>query len=214
MDSYLLRFERYATAQKWKKEDWATSLSALLKGKALDVYALMPVEEALNYDMLKAALLKRYELTEEGFKRRYKKCRSDSGETFQQFTSRMKSYFTRWIEMSGINKTYDGLADLILRDQFACFICGDKKHIARFCPDRAKGNNMKVAAARTGGRGRSRSPSKHVRFQDQRQGEELSDDRKSDDNQVCGACFIHTDTVSYVQASNMALRSVRGRKMH
>ena len=64
MDSYLLRFERYATAQKWKKEDWATNLSALLKGKALDVYALMPVKEALNY-MLKAALLKRYELTEE-----------------------------------------------------------------------------------------------------------------------------------------------------
>ena len=61
-----------------------------------------------------------------------------------------------------------------------------KKHIARFCPDRAKGN-MKVAAARTCGRGRSQSPSKHVRFQDQRQGEELSDDRKSDENQVCGA---------------------------
>ena len=273
MDSYLLRFERYATAQKLKKEDWATNLSALLKGKALDVYALMPVEEALNYDMLKAALLKRYELTEEGFKRRYKKY---SGETFQQFTSRMKSYFTRWVDMSGINKTYDGLADLILRDQLAficnrdlelflrerepksleqasrladqykearytdilnltfkinerprsrsrsrspspsvrrynhqgpqpfrgsCFICGDKKHIARFCPDRAKGN-MKVAATRTYGRGRSRSPLKHVRFQDQRQGQELSDDGKSDDNQVCGACFIHTDTVSYVQASN------------
>ena len=95
---------------------------ALLKGKALDVYALMPVEEALNYDMLKAALLKRYELTEEGFKRRYKRCRPDSGETFQQFTSRLKSYFTRWIDMSGINKTYEGLADLILRDQLA-FIC-------------------------------------------------------------------------------------------
>ena len=83
----------------------------------------------------------------------------------------------------------------------SCFICGDKKHIARFCPDRAKGN-MKIAATRTCGRGRSRSPSKHVHFQDQRQGQELSDDRKSDDNQVCGACFIHTDTVSYVLASS------------
>ena len=99
MDSFLLRFERYANAQK--KEDWATSLSALLKGKALDVNALMPVEEALNY-MLKAALLKRYELTEEGFKRRHKKCRPDSGETFQRFTSRIQSYFTRWIDISGI----------------------------------------------------------------------------------------------------------------
>ena len=89
MDSYLFRFERYATAQKWKKEDCASSLSALLKVR-LGVYAFMPVEEALNYDMLKAALLKRYGLTEEGFKRRYKKCRPDLGETFQQFTSRIK----------------------------------------------------------------------------------------------------------------------------
>ena len=72
-----------------RNEERGLGLSALLKGKALDVYALMPVEEALNYDVLKAALLKRYELTEEGFKRRYKKCRPDSGETFQQFTSRM-----------------------------------------------------------------------------------------------------------------------------
>ena len=94
MDSYLLRFERYATAQKWEPDTWATGLSALLQGKALDVYALMPKEDALNYDKLKVALLKRYELTEEGFKRKYKKCRPENGETFQQFTTRMKSYFT------------------------------------------------------------------------------------------------------------------------
>ena len=91
MDSYLLRFERYATAQKWEPDTWATGLSALLQGKALDVYALMPKEDALNYDKLKVALLKRYELTGEGFKRKYKKCRPENGETFQQFTTRMKS---------------------------------------------------------------------------------------------------------------------------
>ena len=122
MDSYLLRFERYATAQKWEPDTWATGLSALLQGKALDVYALMPREDALNYDKLKVALLKRYELTEEGFKRKYKKCRPENGETFQQFTTRMKSYFTRWIDMASIEKSYEGLQDLILREQLT-FIC-------------------------------------------------------------------------------------------
>ena len=122
MDSYLLRFERYATAQKWEPDTWATGLSALLQGKALDVYALMPKEDALNYDKLKAALLKRYELTEEGFKRKYKKRRPENGETFQQFTTRMKSYFTRWIDMASIEKSYEGLQDLILREQLT-FIC-------------------------------------------------------------------------------------------
>ena len=118
MDSYLLRFERYATAQKWEPDIWATGLSALLQGKALDVYALMPKEDALNYDKLKVALLKRYELTEEGFKRKYKKCRPENGETFQQFTTRMKIYFT----MASIEKSYEGLQDLILREQLT-FIC-------------------------------------------------------------------------------------------
>ena len=122
MDSYLLRFERYATAQKWEPDTWATGLSALLQGKALDVYALMPKEDALNYDKLKVALLKRYELTEEGFKRKYKKCRPENGETFQQFTTRMKSYFTRWIDMASMEKSYEGLQDLILREQLT-FIC-------------------------------------------------------------------------------------------
>ena len=36
IDSYFLRFERYAS----KKGTWATDLSALLQGKAIDVYAL------------------------------------------------------------------------------------------------------------------------------------------------------------------------------
>ena len=122
MDSYLLRFERYATAQKLEPDTWATGLSALLQGKALDVYALMPKEDALNYDKIEVALLKRYELTEEGFKRKYKKCRPENGETFQQFMTRMKSYFTRWIDMASIEKSYEGLQDLILREQLT-FIC-------------------------------------------------------------------------------------------
>ena len=37
MDSYLSRFEKYATANKWAKNVWAAYLSALLKGRALDV---------------------------------------------------------------------------------------------------------------------------------------------------------------------------------
>ena len=122
MDSYLLRFEKYATVQKWKPDTWATGMSALLQGKALDVYALMPKEDALNYAKLKVTLLKRYELTEEGFKRKFEKCRPENGETFQQFTTRMKSYFTRWIHMASIEKSYEGPQDLILREQLT-FIC-------------------------------------------------------------------------------------------
>jgi len=72
MDSFWGRFERFATCQLWNRADWALYLSALLKGRALDVYSMLPADQANNYDQLKAALLKRYQLSADGFKRRFR----------------------------------------------------------------------------------------------------------------------------------------------
>ena len=38
MDSYLTRFESYAISNKWDPSMWASYLSALLKGRALEVF--------------------------------------------------------------------------------------------------------------------------------------------------------------------------------
>ena len=46
LDAYLQRFERYATSQTWKESEWATNLSTLLKGKALDVYSRLSFEDS------------------------------------------------------------------------------------------------------------------------------------------------------------------------
>ena len=61
-----------------EKSLWSTHLSALLKGRALDVYALMSVSKVNDYDELKAALLRRYDMTEEGFKRKFRSCRPEA----------------------------------------------------------------------------------------------------------------------------------------
>ena len=39
LDAYLQRFERFAATAKWEKAGWATNLSALLSGRALEVYS-------------------------------------------------------------------------------------------------------------------------------------------------------------------------------
>ena len=41
LDSYLLRFELYAENASWEKDTWAIKLSALLTGRAMDVYTRM-----------------------------------------------------------------------------------------------------------------------------------------------------------------------------
>ena len=70
MDSFLHRFEVYADSQGLAEEQWAVYLSTLLTGRALEVYSRLPVKEAQNYVVLKDALLKRFNLTEEGFKQK------------------------------------------------------------------------------------------------------------------------------------------------
>ena len=117
MDAYLQRFIRYAQVQGWEKDLWGVHLSALLKGKALEVFARLPPEDALDFETLKDALLVRFELTEEGFRKKFRSAKPEVGETFVQFGARLQNYLMRWIELAGADKTFDGLVDLLLRDQ-------------------------------------------------------------------------------------------------
>jgi len=118
MDSYLGRFERFAETQKWKCEHWAMYLSALLKGRALDVYSRMPPEQAGDYDRLKDALLKRYLLSADGFKKRFRSAKPELGETPSQFLTRLDNYLERWIELAKVTKSYEGLKTLIVQEQY------------------------------------------------------------------------------------------------
>ncbi len=118
LDSYLKRFERFATINGWEKYEWATALSALLTGKALDVYSRMPDDTVLDYDKVKESLLIRYQLTEEGFKKRYRESDPEEGETPAQFYARIDGYLDRWVELSETEKSYQGLKELINKEQF------------------------------------------------------------------------------------------------
>ena len=70
LDSYLLRFERYAIVAGWRRSDWATWLSPLLSGRALDVYSGLADEQAMDYDRLQKALGSlRWNLQVEGINR-------------------------------------------------------------------------------------------------------------------------------------------------
>lgn len=118
MDSYLSRFEKYATANKWDKSVWAAYLSALLKGRALDVYDRLSNEDAADYEKLKDALLKNFDMTERGFRKKFRYSRPEKSETFIQFSSRLKSYLEKWLNMAKIEKSFPAVCDFMARDQF------------------------------------------------------------------------------------------------
>ena len=118
MDRYLSRFEKYATANKWDKNVWAAYLSALLKGRALDVYDRLSTEDAADYDKLKDALLKNFDMTERGFRKKSRYSRPERSETFIQFSSRLCSYLNKWLTMAKVEKSFEAVCDFMARDQF------------------------------------------------------------------------------------------------
>ena len=104
LDAYLERFERYAQGEKWVKGDYAIRLSALLKGRSLDIFSRLPQEQALDYDKLKKALLENYQMTEDGNRIRFRTCKPEKQETPTQFASRCKGYFENWVKLAEITK--------------------------------------------------------------------------------------------------------------
>ena len=104
MDAYLERFERFAKNNKWQEDVWAMRLSALLTGKSLEFYSRLSREEADDY-------------TEEGYRRKFRGCKPEEGETPALFIDRIKSYLEKWIETASLEKEYEALRDLFIKEQ-------------------------------------------------------------------------------------------------
>uniref|UniRef100_A0A6B0VEV3 Putative reverse transcriptase n=1 Tax=Ixodes ricinus TaxID=34613 RepID=A0A6B0VEV3_IXORI len=133
LDAYLLRFERLALGQLWPRDQWATMLALCLKGEALSVISRLTPLESVDYEGVKKALMRRFRLTAEGFREKFRNAKPESGETGAQFAARLASLFDRWVELAETNKEYDTLRNLVLTEQF---IKGCSPKLAIFIKER------------------------------------------------------------------------------
>ena len=119
LDAYLYRFEGYATICKdgLRKGGHQTLYSALLKGNALQVFHRMSLDDSGHYELLKVALLNRYRLTDADFRNKFRQAKPQDGESFSQFGIRITGYLDRWIELSETSLSYEGIRDLLIREQ-------------------------------------------------------------------------------------------------
>ena len=115
MDSYLSRFEKYATANKWDKSVWVAYFNALLKGRALYVYDRLSTVDATDYDNLKHVLLKHFNMTERRFRKKFRYGRPERSETFIQSSSRLRSYLDKWLSMAKVVKSFASVCDFMAR---------------------------------------------------------------------------------------------------
>ena len=114
IEAYLTTFERMMRAYDIAKERWAFKLVPQLTGKAQQAYAALRPDAAQDYDELKAAILRRYDINEETCRRRFRGLQMKEGETPQELVTRLTDLATRWTRDAS---TRGELLDLVIKEQ-------------------------------------------------------------------------------------------------
>ena len=63
-------------------------------------------------------LLKRYDFTEFGYRRRFRDAKAEGQESPGQFIVRLKNYLTKWLKLAKVEESFDGVVELMVREQF------------------------------------------------------------------------------------------------
>ena len=78
--------------------------------------------------------MKRYDLTEEGYRRKFRASKPEVDESPEQFIVRLDTYLVRWLELLNTERSFEGLKDLIVKEQF---IVSSPKELAIHLRERA-----------------------------------------------------------------------------
>lgn len=117
VESYFGAFERIASALHWPKDVWAILLQCKLSGKASEACASLSVSDSLNYDKLKSAILRAYELVPEAYRQRFRGLKKSFTQSYVDFAREKGLLFDRWCSASKAT-TLASLRELVLLEDF------------------------------------------------------------------------------------------------
>ena len=96
VDKYFAHFEKVADSLNWPKESWVLSLQSVLVGKAQEIYGSLSVEQSSNYEHVKEAILKAYELVPEAYRQKFRNYLKFDSKTHVEFAREKENLFNRW----------------------------------------------------------------------------------------------------------------------
>lgn len=91
-DSFFTLFERVAHVRSWSDEDKVLMLQYVLTGRAQKAYSAICAED-VNYDMIKAAMLKAYKLVPEAYRQKFRTWVKGDEQTNVEFVRDLSSHF-------------------------------------------------------------------------------------------------------------------------
>lgn len=117
VDKYFPYFEKIAQSLKWPKAFWPLLIQSVLSGRAQEVYSSLSVEQSADYDEVKAAILRSYQLVPEAYRQRFRKYRKTDRQTYLEFAREKETLFARWCTAKEVD-SLDDLRQLVLLEDF------------------------------------------------------------------------------------------------
>ena len=118
VDKYFAHFEKVADSLKWPKESWVLLLQSVLVGKAQEIYGSLSVEQSSNYEHVKEAILKAYELVPEAYRQKFRNYLKYDSKTHVEFAREKENLFNRWCHSKEIGQDFKKLKQMVLLEEF------------------------------------------------------------------------------------------------
>ncbi|KAK0145216.1 Retrovirus-related Pol polyprotein from transposon 412 [Merluccius polli] len=96
IDTFFLLFERLAKTRKWSDPEQTLLLQCVLTGKAQEAVSALSMADSENYNKVKAAVLKAYELVPEAYRQKFRKSTKHERITYVEFARELTTIFNRW----------------------------------------------------------------------------------------------------------------------
>ena len=114
VDKYFAHFEKVADSLNWPKESWVLLLQSVLVGKAQEIYGSLSVEQSSNYEHVKEAILKAYELVPEAYRQKFRNYLKYDSKTHVEFAREKENLFNRWCHSKEIGQDFKKLKQMVL----------------------------------------------------------------------------------------------------
>lgn len=95
----------------------AQKLSQSIRGKARTSFSRMSTEDIKDYEAIKQAILRGYDLTAEALRKKFRVAKRESGETHREWLVRLSSGLDKWLNAENV-KTVDELKELMVKEHF------------------------------------------------------------------------------------------------
>ena len=96
VEAYLTTFERIMEVNEIDRGRWPFQLAPQLTGKAQQAYAALAPEDAKDYDTVKTAILRRYNINEETYRQRFRALKPREDESPRELITRLQDLASRW----------------------------------------------------------------------------------------------------------------------